>query len=280
MWRKENYLTRKGKTLRETMQETLLKHGDVITLRTTTEPTGWLYVDSNETPQLAYSVQLPIQDRRFQFQVLKLCPQVSGGNNNCVYVTEGDDILLKSLSNNLVLTFGGNACGYEQGHFNLGQEIATTNYYNQGEGSLSAVRFLTQNGAPGQDRAVLKGPRAYGIQFPRAVCYISAPPQQQVTSAGSLSTTESFILLPAQGYYEGQQQQQQQPAGQASFLATAPAPGMPAPAPAPQPSGGARWLGISLLVLFLLLLGAALLYWFVLKPKKPTPTRLPPPPPL
>lgn len=184
-------------------QQFLLKHGDVLTIRTlhsnSTGQPGWLYLDANETPQIAHGIDLPISDKKFQWQVLKLSPNTTGGNQNPTYVTEGDDVILKSLANGLVLAFHGGFCGLNSAKAQVGEQIALGNYYTSGQGSTGTVRFVDMTGGVTQDRAVIYGLRPYAIKFAAQHCFLSTPPHDQGKTASAASVNEQFILLPPWG---------------------------------------------------------------------------------
>jgi len=185
------------------LQQFLLKHGDILTIRTlhlnAGGTPGWLYLDSNETPQVAHGVDLPISDKRFQWQIIKLSPNVTGGNQDATYVTEGDDVLLKSLANNLVLTFHGKHCGLNVARAQVGEQIAIGNYYTSGQGGVSTLNLVDANGGATPNRAIVYGMRPYAIKSTNSHCFLSAPPHQQAATAGSASQHESFLLMPAYG---------------------------------------------------------------------------------
>lgn len=185
------------------LQQFLVKHGDVITIRTLNsnsagEP-GWLHLGSNEIPNVAHGVDLPVSDKRFQWQVIKLSPNVTGGNQDSTYVTEGDDILLKSLENNLVLTFHGLRCGHNVPRAQLSEKIAAGNYYTSGEGAVSNVQLVNPDGSISRDRAVVLGLRPYALKFPVSHCFLSSPQHEHTRTSSSATDNGQYVLLPASG---------------------------------------------------------------------------------
>jgi hypothetical protein len=185
------------------LQQFLVKHGDVITLRTlhlnAAGSPGWLYVGSHEATEIAHSLDLPISDHRFQWQVLKLSPNVTGGNQNPTYVTEGDDILLKSLANGLTLTLPGKTCGLNVARAQVGEQVAIGNYYTSGEGGVSTVQLVDANGGASKDRAVVYGLRPYAIKLTNSHCFVSAQPHKSAGTAAAASQYESFLIMPPTG---------------------------------------------------------------------------------
>lgn len=184
----------------------LLKHGDVITLRTQSEgpggQEGWLYLDRDEQPQISQAVTLPITDRRFMWQVLKPYPQMGGGNQNPDYVTEGDHIHLLSLHNDFVLTFHGNHCGFNAARAQMGKEIAMGNYQQQGDGGQSAIQLVGADGGVSENKAVVKAHRAYALKFTKNACYLSMPHGKIGGTSGGHGLSENFIIMPASGTVE------------------------------------------------------------------------------
>jgi len=184
-------------------QQYLVKHGDVLTIRTLNMNSGgapgWVYLDTNEAPQVAHGVDLPISDRKFLWQVLKLSPNVSGGNQNPIYVTEGDDVILKSMHNGLALTLHGLRCGVSSAKAQLGEQIAVGNYYTSGQGGLGTLSIVDATGGATRDRAVIYGLRPYAFKFPGTKCFLSMPPHDQGKTAASASQYEAFVLLPPTG---------------------------------------------------------------------------------
>lgn len=184
----------------------LLKHGDVVTLRTQSEGAGgqegWLYIDRDEQPQISHAVSLPITDRKFMWQVLKPYPQKGGGNQNPDYVTEGDHIFLKSVHNDLLLAFYGNHCGFNSTRAVLGQEIAMANYQQQGDGGQAAIQLIGADGGVSEDKAVVKGHRAYALKYTKNSCYLSMPFGEKGATSGGQGLAENFIIMPPSGTLE------------------------------------------------------------------------------
>lgn len=193
-------------------EQLLVKHGDVVTLRTQNEQGGFLYIDRNTgSPEVAHDVALPITDRRFDFQIHKPTPQRGGGNQNPDYVTEGDQIILKSIDNNLVLTLHGNHCGFNTARANLGLEIAVAHYQAAGDGSHSAMQVIASDGSITHNQGAVKGHKAYALKFTQSGCYLSMPHAQQGITSGGHGLSNNFLILPASGTMEELQFQPQGP---------------------------------------------------------------------
>jgi hypothetical protein len=178
-----------------------LRHGDVITLQTaqtTAGVPGWLYLDSGELPQTAYGIDLPISDKRFLWQVQKLSPNTTGGNQDATWITEGDDVVLKSLANGLVLQHTENTCGISPARATIADHIAIGNYYTQGQGSIGTVRFVSPQAAYLRGQAVHYG-SPYSIQFNASGCYLNVQPHALTGTAGQASLSNAFIIQPSSG---------------------------------------------------------------------------------